>query len=170
VTCLPPMEPPAIFPPFAVAAAPFAAHTAVGDVFLSNPAAPPRVAGFFMGHPLWSQRLSAGKAAECRGFAVFDRCQQAQGKHGKECRGKQPENVSGQIGHSTILSVIHPKTGQPAAMNTANIDRSGTDMPATGLMLSATSPGRRPRRRSRQSRAGYRRRAPGHDPVSSVIL
>jgi hypothetical protein len=118
------------------------------------------------GHPLSDQRLSAGDVAECRGFAMFDRCQQAQGKHGKECRGKQPENVSGQIGHSTILSFIHPKTGQPAAMNTANIGRSGTDMPATALMLSATSPGRRPGRRRRQSRAGCRRRAPGHDPVS----
>jgi hypothetical protein len=85
---------------------------------------------------------------------VFDRCQQAQGKHGKECRGKQPENVSGQIGHSTILSVIHPKTGQLAAMNTANIGRSGTAMPATALMLSGTSAGRHPRRRSRRLCAG----------------
>ena len=107
-----------------------------------------------MGHPLWDQRLSAGKVAECRGVAVLDRRQQAQGKHRKECRGKQPENVSGQIGHSTILSVIHPKTGQPAAMNTANIGRSGTAMPATALMLSGTSAGRRPLRRRRRLCAG----------------
>jgi hypothetical protein len=110
--------------------------------------------GFFHGHPLWHQRLPAGKAPEYRGFAGIDRCQQSQGKHEEECRGKQPENVSGQIGHSTILSVIHPKTGQPAAMNTANIGLSGTAMPATALMLSGTSAGRRPRRRRRRLCAG----------------
>jgi hypothetical protein len=107
-----------------------------------------------MQHLLWHQLLSVLKVAECLGLAGFDHCQQAHGKHGKECRGKQPENVSGQIGHSTILSFIHPKTGQPAAMNTANIGRSGTAMPATALMLSGTSAGRRPRRRSRRLCAG----------------
>jgi hypothetical protein len=45
----------------------------------------------FVQHPLPHQRLSAGKAAECRGVTVLDRPQQAQDKHGKECRGKQPE-------------------------------------------------------------------------------
>jgi hypothetical protein len=95
-------------------------------------------------------------------MAALDRCQQAQGNHGKECRGKQPENVSGQIGHSTILSFIHPKAGQPAAMNAANIGHSETDMPATALMLSGTSAGRR----SRRLCAGCRRRASGRDPVS----
>src|SRR3954447_25240347 len=98
--------------------------------------------------------LSAGKVAGRVGLTGLDHCQQAQGKHGKECRGKQPENVSGQIGHSTILSFIHPKTGQPAAMNTANIGHSETAMPATALMLSGTSAGRRPRRRSRRLCAG----------------
>jgi hypothetical protein len=97
---------------------------------------------------------------------VIARLQQSQGKHWKECRGKQPENVSGQIGHSTILSFIHPKTGQPAAMNTANIGRSETDKPATALMLSGASAGRHPGRRCTRPRAGCRRRAPGHDPVS----
>jgi hypothetical protein len=41
-------------------------------------------------------------------------------------------------------SFIHPKTGQPTAMDTSNIGRSETDMPATALMLSGTSAGRRP--------------------------
>jgi hypothetical protein len=46
-----------------------------------------------MQHPLWDQLLSAGKAAEYRGFVMLDRCQQAHGKHGKECHGIQPEIV-----------------------------------------------------------------------------
>jgi hypothetical protein len=46
------------------------------------------------GHPLSDQRLSAGKVAECRGLAVLDRRQQAQGKHGKECRGLQSKIVT----------------------------------------------------------------------------
>jgi hypothetical protein len=132
---------------------------------LTNPHRP-RVGGVFHGHLLSGQLLLAGKAAECQGFAVIDHCQQAHGNHGKECRGKQPENVSGQIGHSTILSFIHPKTGQPAAMDTRNIGRSGTAMPTTALMLSGTSAGRRPRRRRRRLCAGCRWRAPGRDPVS----
>jgi hypothetical protein len=47
--------------------------------------------GFGPQHPLCAQRLSAGDVAKCRGVTVLDRRQQAQGKHGKECRGKQPE-------------------------------------------------------------------------------
>ena len=159
------LEPPLFLVLFALAAFRFcSAHCPWHETFLTPPHLPG--GGVFHGAPASNQRLSAGDVAECRGFAVFDRCQQAQGKHGKECRGKQPENVSGQIGHSTILSVIHPKTGQPAAMNTANIGRSGTDMPAPALMLSGTLAGRRPGRRRRRSRAGCWWRVPGRDPVS----
>jgi hypothetical protein len=44
-----------------------------------------------MGHLLRHQLLSAAKVAECAAFALLDRCQQAQGKHGRECRGMHPE-------------------------------------------------------------------------------
>src|SRR3954451_11057642 len=89
VTCLPRLEPPLFSVPFALAA--FRSRSAqclVHETPLTPPV-PPRVAGFFMGHLLCDQMLSAGKVAECAGLTVLDRCQQAQGKHGKECRGTQ---------------------------------------------------------------------------------
>jgi len=62
---------------------------------------------------------------------------------------------------------LHPQQErQVGTMNTADIGHSGTDMPATALMLSTISAGRRPGRRRKQSRAGCRRRAPEHDPLS----
>ena len=37
----------------------------------------------------FASALSAGKVADCAGFAVLDRCQPTQSKHGKECRNAQ---------------------------------------------------------------------------------
>jgi len=93
VTCLPRLEPPLFSVPFALAAFRFrSAQCLVHEPPLPPPY--PHAAGFFMGHPLWPhQLLSAGKVAECRGLAGIDRCQQAQGKHGEECRGTQPKIV-----------------------------------------------------------------------------
>jgi hypothetical protein len=45
-------------------------------------------------HPLWHQLLHTWKVAEMAGSAVLSRRQQAQGKHGNECRGMQPETVN----------------------------------------------------------------------------
>jgi hypothetical protein len=91
VTCLPRLEPPLFSVPFALAAFRFRSAQCLVHETPLTPPVPPRVAGFFMGHPLSGQRLSAGKVAQCAGLAVLDRPQQAQDKHGKECRGKQPE-------------------------------------------------------------------------------
>ena len=46
-----------------------------------------RIAHYLLPHQL----LQAGKAAECRGFAALTGQQQAQGKHGNECRDRQPK-------------------------------------------------------------------------------
>jgi hypothetical protein len=67
-------------------------------------------------HPLLRhQRLSAGKAAECRGFAVLTGQQQAQGKHGNECRGLQPEivtNATAKPPHRNRGPVRKPQPGE----------------------------------------------------------
>jgi hypothetical protein len=107
VTCLPRLEPPLFLVPFALAASRFrSAQCLVHETPLTPPY--PHTAGFFMGHPLWDQRLSAGKVAECRGSVVLTRPQQAQSNHGKECRGVQLELQHGKVCPSTTLSPIHP--------------------------------------------------------------
>jgi hypothetical protein len=81
VTCLPRLEPPLFSVPFALAAFRFRSAQCLVHETPLTPPVPPRVAGFFMQHPLCDQMLCALKAAPVVDLSVIVGSQQAQDKH-----------------------------------------------------------------------------------------
>src|SRR4051812_26099367 len=88
--------------------------------------------------------LPARKAPEYRGLAVLDRCQQAQGKHGKECRGLQSKIVTNATAKPPHRNRVPVRKTQPSEATRAAM-RDGVPWGETPRHP-ASSPHRRERR------------------------
>jgi hypothetical protein len=111
VTCLPRLEPPLFSVPFALAAFRFRSAQCLVHETPLTPPVPPRVAGFFMSTRFGISGYRPGKSRNARVWRRLPEDSKHRTITGRNVTAYSRKSYTGQIGHSTILSFIHPKTG-----------------------------------------------------------